>query len=190
MQTTIVTHAKKLFVSLGCAPAYLQVEGMRVPLEVALLNAVRKLESVARLLDYFPRPDSHLLVLERSPGQLDLFDHLTEVGGLGEAAAREIFRQVMLVFDVISFSRDIYISTSQPRNIDLAVQAVVAVQDCHAAGVTHRDIKDENLLLCPRTGRITLIDFGSGAFIQVLQTCQRRISGLRLFSSGSEQHRV
>ena len=64
------------------------------------------------------------------------------------------------------------------------------MQDCHAAGVTHRDIKDENLLLCPRTGRITLIDFGSGAFIQVLKTCQRRISGLRLFSSGSEQHRV
>jgi len=120
-----------------------QVEGMRVPLEVALLNAVRKLESVARLLDYFPRPDSHLLVLERSPGQLDLFDHLTEVGGLGEAAAREIFRQ-----------------------------AVVAVQDCHAAGVTHRDIKDENLLLCPRTGRITLIDFGSGAFIQDLSSTE------------------
>ena len=62
------------------------------------------------------------------------------------------------------------------------MQAVLAVQDCHAAGVTHRDIKDENLLLCPRTGRITLIDFGSGAFIQVLLTSQRHRFGLRLFS--------
>ena len=66
-----------------------------------------------------------------------MFDYISEKGCLDEKVAANFFRQV--------------------------VQTVLA---CHSSGVIHRDIKDENILVNLKTGKLNLIDFGSGAFMK------------------------
>ncbi|CAL4069527.1 unnamed protein product, partial [Meganyctiphanes norvegica] len=121
-------------------PAWEMVRGQRVPLEVALLLRVSHISSVVRLLDWVERPDSFLLILERPEPCRDLYYYVTERGPLPEDEAR-----------------------------DMMMQVVRTVQACHSAGVIHRDIKDENLLVTyDKQGKLQLklIDFGSGAILR------------------------
>jgi serine/threonine protein kinase len=66
-------------------------------------------------------------------GCKDLFDFISDNGPLKEELAKNIFKQI-----------------------------VETVDSCHKAGVIHRDIKDENILIDERHNQIKLIDFGSG----------------------------
>ena len=116
---------------------YFKVNGEKVPTEVALMLAVKDVEGTVNILDYFERVDSFVIIMERPDSCKDMFDYISEKGSLDEKVAANFFRQV--------------------------VQTVLA---CHSSGVIHRDIKDENILVNLKTGKLKLIDFGSGSFIK------------------------
>ena len=72
-----------------------QVGEDRVPLEVSLLHILRNSPGIVKLVDYFERVDSFIIIMERPEPCKDLFDFITEKGVLEEQLARNFFRQVI-----------------------------------------------------------------------------------------------
>ena len=107
----------------------------KMPLEVALMDQVKNVPGVIKILDWFEMSESFFIVMERCQGK-DLFDFISEHGALKEAQARVLFQQLL---DTILM--------------------------CHNNGVLHRDIKDENIIIDAANNKIKLIDFGSGTYL-------------------------
>ena len=89
----------------------------------------------------------------------DLFDYISERGPLKEPAARDLFAQVK------SFPKGNRKIPKQFCQCGQIAQVLETVLLCHNRGVLHRDIKDENILIDPRSKQIRLIDFGSGTYL-------------------------
>lgn len=49
--------------------------------------------------------------------------------------------------------------------IDIALQMLQRVSELHQQGILHRDLKLENMLYSPETGRLYLVDFGFSGFV-------------------------
>ncbi|XP_074645428.1 serine/threonine-protein kinase pim-3-like [Tubulanus polymorphus] len=130
---------------------WVQMNGQSVPLEVCLMKEVNHVPGVITMLDYFDRPDCFIIVMERPESCKDLFDYITENRVLDEDSAKDFFRQV-----------------------------VHAIIDIHSAGVIHRDIKDENILVDLKTNELKIIDFGSGDFLK--DTVYVDFDGTRVYS--------
>ena len=109
----------------------------QVPLELKLLSCCQGVSGVVGLIDWCHTGQHFLYIMEYSPSSRDLFDFISQRGALEENFARELFKQVV---DIVT--------------------------ECFNHGVVHRDIKDENLIIDTNTGKLKLIDFGSGAFRQ------------------------
>lgn len=131
--------------------AWEQWSGSRVPLEICLLRKVRHISGVIKLIDWYERSDSFIIVMERPEAVKDLFDFITEKAVLEEKLSRLFFRQV-----------------------------VETVSACHKAGVIHRDIKDENILVDMRTYTLKIVDFGSGAHMK--ESAYTDFDGTRVYS--------
>ncbi|XP_039623938.1 serine/threonine-protein kinase pim-2-like [Polypterus senegalus] len=108
-----------------------------LPAEVVLLKRVcasPACPSIIQMLDYVITPTYVIIVLQLLKSCMDLCQFLYKKKRvLGEEKVRLAFRQI-----------------------------VGAFLHCHTRGVLHNDIKLENILYQPGTGRIKLIDFGYG----------------------------
>ncbi|MGC9505988.1 trifunctional serine/threonine-protein kinase/ATP-binding protein/sensor histidine kinase, partial [Baaleninema sp.] len=49
---------------------------------------------------------------------------------------------------------------SLPEGLEIAIQLAQALRDLHLAKIVHKDIKPQNIIYNPDTGRVQLIDFG------------------------------
>ena len=127
--------------------------GRRLPLELKLLLDVQAVDGVIKLFEFFEKFDSFIFVFERAEKCKDLFDVITDRNCLEEDIARNFFRQI-----------------------------VTTVLACHSKGVIHRDIKDENILVDLITGKLTLIDFGSGAVLKEEGELYTDFDGTRVYS--------
>ncbi|KAJ8337419.1 hypothetical protein SKAU_G00386390 [Synaphobranchus kaupii] len=108
-----------------------------MPKEVGLFQMVNTPSShpnILKLFDWFDRPASYVMAMERPDPCKDLFTYCQEQGGvLDEDQARSVTRQLL-----------------------------GALQHCHDHGVVHRDVKPGNILIQTDTKEIKLIDFGCG----------------------------
>uniref|UniRef100_A0A915IMT1 Serine/threonine-protein kinase 1 n=1 Tax=Romanomermis culicivorax TaxID=13658 RepID=A0A915IMT1_ROMCU len=125
------------FISRDNIASWHTLNGKDVPLEICLLENVRNVIGAIKMLDWFERSDGYLIVMERPSPSVDLFDYISERGALEEKIARNFFRQI--------------------------VETVIA---CAEVKVLHRDLKDENCVIDLKTGRVKMVDFGSGAFLK------------------------
>ena len=116
-----------------------KIDGFKVPIEFDLLNRVHnKHDSIISMLDWYERRTSYVLIMERPPNSIDLFEYINKKGVLVEDTARHMIKQL--------------------------VEVMIT---CIKENVFHRDIKDENILVCGSKHQVKLIDFGCGTNIKV-----------------------
>ncbi|CAD5119443.1 DgyrCDS8054 [Dimorphilus gyrociliatus] len=132
-------------------PKWGKLNDERVPNEIVLLDKVQHVDGVVKIIEFFDDVDNFILIMERPSPAVDLFDYISEKVTIDEDTARDFMQQIVRI-----------------------------LIDCHDAGVTHRDLKDENILVEIDTGKLRLIDFGSGSLTK--QSAFKDYDGTRVYS--------
>lgn len=100
--------------------------------ETHFLRRLQHVNGVIQYVDHcFNANGGFILIMERPEFSTDLFEYINLFDFLKEEVARKIFRQVVQI-----------------------------TLDCHKAGVIHRDIKCENILVNMEDFTVKMIDFG------------------------------
>ena len=111
---------------------YFNVNGRMCPSEIYFhLKASKVCQTVVKPIAWFERRSSFVLVMEKFENAIDLFDFSRTYGAIKEEPAKVIFNQIAR-----------------------------CAAELHRAGIVHRDYKDENVLINPRTLEVKVIDFG------------------------------
>ena len=125
------------------------LKNRRVPSEIKFHQIASATSTTAvKLIDYFEQRNNFILILEKPENSIDLFQFVTEYGALG-------FETVMKIIKSIS----------------------TACIEFQSAGMSHRDIKHENVLFNPITGNVKIIDFGCAT----KSDCTKRAGTLSYF---------
>ena len=138
---------------------FCQTHNMEIPDEIALWRNLRH-KNIIRYVHHFFERGTWIVVMEHCSGYQDLFSYVNN-------------REVPM---------------SENRASSIISQTLDAVMYCRSKMIDHRDLKDENLLINPRTNQIKLIDFGSAS---LLSTTYNKLQGTdvyhppELFSDGS-----
>lgn len=98
--------------------------------EIDIMKKVGKHENILRLYQVM-QTDKHLMLVTEFCAGGEIFDHLVAHGRMTEPVARGYFRQI-----------------------------VNAIEFLHVAGIVHRDLKAENLLLTKDLKIVKIADFG------------------------------
>ena len=130
---------------------YFNVNGRMCPSEIYyhFLAFEKSPNFVAKPLAWFEKRSSFVLVMENFENSTDIFELSKKYGQINEEAAKVIFHQI-----------------------------VKCSKELLSAGIVHRDLKDENVLVNPQTLEIKLIDFG----------CATRVKSTYKSSSGTFQY--
>ncbi|XP_046399732.1 serine/threonine-protein kinase pim-1-like [Ischnura elegans] len=112
-------------------------EGERVPMEVCALHKASKIPGCIKILDHFVFDDCCVIIMEKPDPVVDLFDYIDEQRILNETLAREFFIQIL----------------------ETSLQL-------YDAGIIHRDIKDENILVDLKSHTLKVIDFRTATFLK------------------------
>ena len=116
----------------GTVTEYINVKGRDIPSEIYYqFKAYEASKTVIKPIDWFEKSSSFVLVMEKMENSIDLFEFSKIYGAIAEELAREIF-----------------------------VQILEGAEKLQAAGIIHRDFKNENILINPMTLEIKIIDFG------------------------------
>ncbi|EUB58150.1 Proto-oncogene serine/threonine-protein kinase pim-1 [Echinococcus granulosus] len=118
-------------------PCWCRLDDDMLPMEVVLLKKLSHIDGISRMLEVYDLHGTwHIVMAGNTPAVQDLFDYICKRGYLSECESAFIMYQLIGI-----------------------------LLKCHEAGVLHRDLKDENLLIDSDNHEIQLIDFGSGAFL-------------------------